>query len=180
MLLKDRVTNNPLCVVNTHLYWGSPDMEKNFQIQIIQADLLLLELENFISQNGKCAIVLCGDFNSEAPNGGAFALVESGKLSNTHPQLTRQGKTAPAEIELDHPTLNLKNAYKLGNYSLPYTTVTGGFTGWIDHIFISPGTLDVAALLKLQHHKTYTKNVALPSVAFGSDHILTLADVAFT
>lgn len=126
------------------------------------------------TKGSQIPMLLCGDFNS-LPNSGPYTLLDTGALSPTHPDLgpykygnfTRDGMTHP---------FALSSAYSPEH--LRFTNYTPGFTGVIDYIWYSTGSLEVLELLG-DVDKEYLKRVpGFPNMHFPSDHVALLAKFA--
>lgn len=122
-------------------------------------------------------LIIAGDFNSLA-NSGVYALLASGSLDATHPDLgnfqygnfTRDGIQHPFSLRSAYASLNG------GPDQLMFTNYTPGFVGVVDYIFYSTNTLELTTLLGPVDAE-YMKCVpGFPNYHFPSDHLSLLAE----
>ena len=74
-------------------------------------------------------------------------------------------------MDLYH-NLVLTSAYE----TLPYTNYVTGFRACIDYIYVEPIHIRTTRTVPLPSHEDVTRNTALPSVVFPSDHIALISD----
>ncbi|CAL8140799.1 unnamed protein product [Orchesella dallaii] len=131
------------------------------------------------SLESKVNLLICGDFNS-LPSSGVFQFMESGCISNHHPDfkgLSYQSYLKNSSDSSFQHKFHLKSVYPPS--SLPFTNYTLDFQGVIDYIFHSVkglrplgflGPLDSSWLV--QHNV-----VGAPHPSIPSDHLPLLVEL---
>ncbi|ERN01220.1 carbon catabolite repressor protein 4 homolog 1 [Amborella trichopoda] len=179
-----------LCVANTHV-----NVHQDLKdVKLWQVHTLLKGLEK-IAVSADIPMLVCGDFNS-MPGSAPHALLATGKVESTHPDLTIDplGILRPPS-KLNH-RLPLVSAYSsfarmvgvgmgleqqrrridpMTNEPL-FTNCTRDFLGTLDYIFYTADSLTVESLLELLDEDSLRKDTALPSPEWSSDHIALLAE----
>jgi CCR4-NOT transcription complex subunit 6 len=166
-----------LCVVNTHLYsnYLRPD------IKLWQSLSLLREVEAFVSQRD-CALLICGDFNSE-PKSAVYDFIANGKLTSEHPELeSEKMNVLPPHQAVCHG-LELASVMStlLGGSEPEFTNYTGNFRGVLDYMWFSPESLSVMHALSFPTGEELGSLCeGLPSPDFPSDHLMLCADLTLS
>lgn len=168
--LEHKESRQEIILGNVHIHWDPTYKD----VKLVQAIMLVEELEKIALRHPKAAVILCGDFNS-LPDSGVFNFIENGSIGPQHADF--MGHTyEPYSNEGASHTVNLKSAYSLSPEPLSFSNFTASFEGVIDYVFFRPGTLSVTGLLGSVPSE-YTKQlVGLPSQHFSSDHISLLVE----
>lgn len=168
--LEHRESRQELIIGNVHVHWDPSYCD----VKLVQAILLLEELEKIAHRHPKAALILCGDFNS-LPDSGVVSLLESGAIGPSHPEFMNF-TYEPYSTEGAHHSLNLRNAYSQCPENFDLTNFSPKFKGVIDYIWYRPTNLVISGLLG-PVSPDYTKQVVgFPSQHLPSDHISLLAE----
>jgi CCR4-NOT transcription complex subunit 6 len=156
-ILENR-TGDTFIVVNAHLYWD-PEFK---DIKLIQAAILLEEIEKIRKIYKNSHVLLIGDFNS---------LMDSSVYSMITQGIYDKGDLFDCGYDLNYePKLGLKFNDLYGNEEVDFTNFTPLFKGVIDYIFYSD-KLTPTSLLSPIEPEYAERVVGLPNVHFPSDHI---------
>ncbi|KAJ2596393.1 Glucose-repressible alcohol dehydrogenase transcriptional effector [Coemansia sp. RSA 1721] len=133
-----------------------------------------IQQQQLQKQFQKTAAVICGDFNS-TPDSGLYEFLSRGRLEKEHPDMELLEPYADYKRNgLRHP-FGLKSAYaSMGELSL--TTLTPKFTGTIDYIWYSTGTLVPTGVLGEFDGDWMRQTVGFPNTHVPSDHIPIMAE----
>ncbi len=168
--LEHREARQDVIVGNVHVHWDPTFCD----VKLVQAVLLLEELEKITRGHPKAALLLCGDFNS-LPDSGVYNLLESGSIAENHDDF--MGYTyEPYSNEGASHSLNLKNTYSLCPENLDLTIMTPKFRGVIDYMWYRPTNVTVTGVLGPVHSDYTRQLVGFPSQHLPSDHISLLAE----
>ncbi|KAJ2879132.1 Glucose-repressible alcohol dehydrogenase transcriptional effector, partial [Coemansia asiatica] len=188
-----------LFVANAHVHWD-PEFT---DVKMVQTTMLTEELTTLVrnhlglpaapvslegseshrtqiqqqqlqKQFQKTAAVICGDFNS-MPDSGLYEFLSRGRLEKEHPDMELLEPYADYKRNgLRHP-FGLKSAYaSIGE--LPLTTLTPRFSGTIDYIWYSTGTLVPTGVLGGFDEDWMRQTVGFPNPHIPSDHIPIMAE----
>ena len=168
--LEHRESRQEVIIGNVHVHWDPTFCD----VKLVQAILLLEELEKIGLRHPKAAMLLCGDFNS-LPDSGVYSFLETGTIDPSHEDFL--GFTyEPYSNEGAQHSLNLRNAYSHCPESIDLTIMTPKFKGVIDYIWYRPTNLSVSGVLGPVHQE-YTKQlVGFPSQHLPSDHVSLLVE----
>lgn len=168
--LEHRESRQELIIGNVHVHWDPSYCD----VKLVQAILLLEELEKVAHRHPKAGLLLCGDFNS-LPDSGVYSLLESGSIGSNHPDF-QNFTYEPYSTEGAHHSLNLRNAYGLCPEPVDLTIMSPKFKGVIDYIWYRPTNLAVSGLLGPVSSEYIKQLVGFPSQHLPSDHISLLAE----
>ncbi|XP_063232858.1 2',5'-phosphodiesterase 12-like isoform X2 [Bacillus rossius redtenbacheri] len=162
-------------VGNTHLRSG----EENGHIRLMQTMMAVEHLQHIVAKykqigpNVEVTPVLCGDLNS-LPQSSVLELLETGSLPADCPDWRSKVSEAFEGMPLQHD-LRLKSAYT----NLAYTNYTTDFKGCVDYIFYNCDDLQLIQTVPIPAESELQAQVALPSLAYPSDHLALVADLGW-
>ncbi|KAJ1731040.1 Glucose-repressible alcohol dehydrogenase transcriptional effector [Coemansia biformis] len=139
-----------------------------------EAHRIQMQLQAQQKQFQKVAAITCGDFNS-TPGSGLYEFMSRGRLDKDHADLALLEPYADYKRNgLRHP-FGLKSAYAgIGELSL--TNYTPSFSGTIDYIWYTTGTLIPTGLLGEVDEEWIGQSVGFPNAHIPSDHIPLMAE----
>ncbi|KAJ2809508.1 Glucose-repressible alcohol dehydrogenase transcriptional effector [Coemansia guatemalensis] len=139
-----------------------------------EAHRVQIQLQAQQKQFQKTAAVICADFNSK-PESGLYEFLSRGRLDKEHSELARLDPYADYKRHgLRHP-FGLKSAYaSVGE--LPLTNYDSTFSGTIDYIWYTTGTLTPTGLLGELDEDWVSQTVGFPNTHIPSDHIPIMAE----
>mmetsp|Transcript_15098 Transcript_15098/g.39221 ORF Transcript_15098/g.39221 Transcript_15098/m.39221 type:complete len:560 (-) Transcript_15098:386-2065(-) len=178
-----------VCVANTHINANTEFSD----VKLWQTQYLLLEIERIVSEytggslQHAMPIVIAGDFNS-TPGSSPYTLMQCGYIAREN--LSEEDPAGIlASLPLEHHML-LRSAHTtLGTHrnasaqhldangqptaqmELPFSNYTGHFIGTLDYIWYTQDQFELAALLEPADEAEVSKDTALPSAQFPSDHL---------
>lgn len=168
--LEHRESRQEIIVGNVHVHWDPTFCD----VKLVQAILLLEELEKLSARHPKASLILCGDLNS-LPDSGVYSLLENGSIHAGHEEFLSY-TYEPYSTEGAHHSLNLRNAYSVCPEAIDLTIMSPKFRGVIDYVFYRPTNLSISGILG-PVHPDYTKQlVGFPSQHLPSDHISLLVE----
>ncbi|KAJ1931780.1 Glucose-repressible alcohol dehydrogenase transcriptional effector, partial [Linderina macrospora] len=139
-----------------------------------EAHKVQLQMQQQQKQFQKVTTLICGDFNS-TPDSGLYEFLSRGRLDKEHPDMERMEPYADYKRHgLRHP-FGLKSAYGSIN-ELPLTNCTPAFSGTIDYIWYTTGTLVPTGLLGELDEDWVRQAVGFPNSQIPSDHIPIMAE----
>lgn len=196
--LRDK-RGNCLLLANTHLFFNPVASH----VRALQCFAIAYKLSQEVIITGGAPFVLCGDFNSEIQN--CLTLFTKGEtpenfcipgIANWREDLNtfdwdfrQTGKTA--SVFDDHfPSLKLPDDFPklISAYARAppdFTHFVPGFRATLDHILMTTESSPMGSSLSPVHlapipsFDLVTRDVALPSERFPSDHISILSDVSW-
>ncbi|KAI8319356.1 hypothetical protein GQ54DRAFT_40387 [Martensiomyces pterosporus] len=139
-----------------------------------EAHRIQIQLQQQQKQFHKIAAIICGDFNSK-PDSGLYEFLSRGRLDKEHKDLEKLEPYADYKKHgLRHP-FGLKSAYgSVGE--LPLTNFNPAFSGTIDYIWYTTGTLIPTGLLGEVDEEWTGQTVGFPNAHIPSDHIPIMAE----
>jgi len=159
---------SPICIGNTHLYSNYLRPE----VRLWQTYFFMKELSQVLSQRD-CAVVICGDFNSE-PDSAVYEFLKRGRVSANRPELmSAEVQVLPKLDEIRH-SLDIQSAmaHAMGQEPL-FTNYTANYKGVLDYIWFSHQFIDLTHVLMPPSEEAVVRRsgVGLPSTQDPSDHI---------
>jgi mRNA deadenylase 3'-5' endonuclease subunit Ccr4 len=193
----------PLIVSNTHLFFhpNAPHI-RLMQVFAIAHQLEEERTSSSQSKSHGAPFLLCGDFNSSLTNCGV--LLMNRHVPKNHRDYrerfntfrweeirgTRKQETEPRveATDYDFPELNLPESFPTLATAYPtypdFTHYVVGFSATLDHILMTTrtnrGGLCFLRQAEMPTREQVSKDVALPSPSFPSDHIAIVADLLWT
>lgn len=199
-LLENKRSGSRLVVANTHIYW-----DPNFSdVKLLQVALLTEEIEKIsnhfakypprlpehceggastepapiYSDGTKIPTVIAGDFNS-VPQSGVYEFLTNGSLKGDHPDWMNHSYGRYTEEGIRHK-LSLRSAYagtcNTPDGELPLTNYIPSFSGTLDYVWYSVGSLEVTAVLGEIDQGYLEKVVGFPNALYPSDHICIVSE----
>lgn len=182
--LVDKQTNKHILVVNTHLFYH-PDAS---HIRLIQMLLIARQISMELGCDGESRphIILCGDLNSSLESAAGKLMVdrqvpENFRTLKQHLNTFDFGipkATAAATTDFDFPLFELPDSFPILQSAMSepplFTHFIGGFSGCLDHILTTMETIRSAPMPTIDEA---TRNVAMPSEVFPSDHVSVVCDL---
>lgn len=169
-----RQSRRKLCVANTHIFWH-PEFA---DVKLWQTWVLCQELSKLVI-NRDLPLLLCGDFNS-VPASSCYSLLSTQQVSEQSIEdvIFEQKKWMfPPPHEMTH-SLPLVSAYSpIGEPK--YTNYTGHFIGTLDYMWYTKNHLTCLAVLDVDSEEEVSKETALPSPVYSSDHISLLSEFSW-
>ncbi|KAL0273754.1 UNVERIFIED_CONTAM: hypothetical protein PYX00_006360 [Menopon gallinae] len=166
-------TNKILIVGNVHLY-SQAEADIIRLLQVITSFILMKSFKEDLRQrfpDKKSSFILCGDFNS-TPECEIYNLIKSGSISSDNPIWEKDIEIGKEGLSYNLP-LDMDSAFDAPKF----TNYTRSFQGCLDYIFYDKDGFEVSTLYPLPSEEELSANVAIPSVAFPSDHIPLIADL---
>jgi 2',5'-phosphodiesterase len=182
--LTNRTTTVSICVLqaeggellvvgNTHLYF-SPNAD---HIRLIQVEMCRVELEKVRREveeeypGNKVTVMLCGDFNSTPPFG-VLEYLTGGLIGENHPDWRSQEGE-----EVSGLALKMEKKFISSCGTPKYTNYTHGFKDCLDYIFIEEEVFEVDQVIPFPSEEELSQHIALPNIAFPSDHVALVVDL---
>ncbi|KAJ0405972.1 hypothetical protein P43SY_005538 [Pythium insidiosum] len=189
--LRHRRENRVVLLVNTHLYFR----EDADMIRLLQAVAIVREVERVrAALSEPAAVVLCGDLNA-FPDTATTAFLLDGVVDDRHrhwqeapsfvwnrqaakPHAHTMDQSGPPPSPPPKPgrvqhSLELTSACGIPEF----TNFAGTFVGTLDYILVTAPQLAVDQVFPLFSREDVSREVALPSSVFPSDHVSLIADV---
>lgn len=178
-----------LLMANTHLFYR----EDSHLIRLLQTVAMMSGIESIQSrvqeqQHSSVSVVLCGDFNAFPGTAPIKYLLDGGiDSSHEHWQQATSFKWSRSAVSTGSPTkkpqavlrgsfvhhLKLRSAYGIPEF----TNFAGTFVGTLDYILVDARRLKVQRVFPLFSREDVSREVALPSSMFPSDHISLICDL---
>ena len=159
-------TGKQILLCNVHLCTGG----NTAHIQLLQIQVCLEHIQEYMWKNTIQDLILCGDFNS-TPSSLVYELISSGTLCEESLKILEIlcRNFSMKKISWGHK-LNLSSAYKSVLQQEPdFTICTSETHACIDYIWHS--NRDVLAVLDVPCNDDVTREIALPNRKHPSDHI---------
>ncbi|GBG26042.1 Glucose-repressible alcohol dehydrogenase transcriptional effector [Hondaea fermentalgiana] len=159
-----------VCVVATHIFW---DPEYS-DVKFFQTVSLMQEINHLLSQQQHhTSLIICGDLNS-TPDSSVVRYLSQDAVDPNHPDMANDPMNIlPGLAQVNH-NLDLASAYEMVLGQNPETTnYTAHFSGCLDYIYVSAGSLVPLSILKIPDRKTLRgeEDTHIPNTCFPSDHV---------
>lgn len=179
-----------LMVANTHLFYR----QDSHLIRLLQTVAIMSEIEAIqtrVQQHGLVSVVLCGDFNA-FPGTAPIKFLLDGGIDSSHEdwQQAASFKWSRSDVATGSPNDRAKKQQSvlrgsfvhhlklLSAYGIPeFTNFAGTFVGTLDYILVDAQRLKVKRVFPLFSREDVSREVALPSSVFPSDHISLICDL---
>ncbi|KAH3670356.1 hypothetical protein WICMUC_004852 [Wickerhamomyces mucosus] len=178
LLLRHKLTDEIILVLNTHLYWKYDD------IKLLQTIIITKSLANWKLKYPNCKILLMGDFNS-TPNSSVYSYLKFGMISSMNKDIKPYIQPSNNLDQLN-PIFFLQNPIDLNSNILQdeinlksngiFTCYTKKLYGIFDYIWYN--SKDFKLYKKLSGiDENYLKDIqGFPNDEFPSDHIPLVAE----
>lgn len=165
-----------ICVVSTHIFWD-PEFS---DVKFFQTFALVQELSHLLSQQQvHTSLVICGDLNS-TPDSAVVRLLSQDSVDPSHPDMSIDPMNILPGLSHVNHNLDLASVYEMVNGQNPETTnYTAHFSGCLDYIYVSAGSLVPLAVMKIPDEETLrgTEDTHIPNTCFPSDHVSLCVDL---
>ncbi|XP_053203734.1 2',5'-phosphodiesterase 12-like [Panonychus citri] len=160
-----------LLVINTHLY-SNPDSD---HIRLLQGSIIIVHVEKLLQDYSvkfphlKISPIFTGDFNSDPANG-VYKLFTNGYIGSDYVDWKSVPDEAIEGVEVKH-SLQLTSAYGTPEF----TNYTQNYVGCLDYIFFDNQLIQLESIVPLPSRDQVSKQIAIPSSVFPSDHLALIA-----
>ncbi|EEB10871.1 CCR4-NOT transcription complex subunit, putative [Pediculus humanus corporis] len=165
--------NDYLVVGNTHLYFH-PDADHIRLLQGIMGFDLLNNTANELKRklpDINVSIIFCGDFNS-TPDCGVYKYITEGYIEGSEIDWKSNLEEAVDGYSANH---SVKMISACGTPE--FTNYTKGFKACLDYIYFQNNRLELESFVPFPSLDDLSREVALPSTFFPSDHVALIADL---